>query len=43
MPRSKRRRKARLKLGRPQLRHPELWGLGFVALGAFLASVVYVR
>jgi S-DNA-T family DNA segregation ATPase FtsK/SpoIIIE len=41
MPRAKRRRKARLKFGRPQLRHPELWGLGFVALGAFLASVVY--
>ena len=43
MPRSKRKKTARRK--RPQLagpgRHPELWGLGFVALGAFLASVVY--
>jgi S-DNA-T family DNA segregation ATPase FtsK/SpoIIIE len=27
---------------RPKLDHPELWGLGFVALGAFLASVLYL-
>jgi S-DNA-T family DNA segregation ATPase FtsK/SpoIIIE len=25
-----------------ELKHPELWGLGLVALGVFLASVVYV-
>ena len=24
-----------------ELKHPELWGLGLVALGCFLASVVY--
>jgi len=47
MPRTKRRsrlrpkRKARAKTPRT-FRHPELWGLGIVALGAFLASVVYV-
>ena len=41
MPRSKRKRKARPRIGRPHLQHPELWGLGLVALGAFLASVVY--
>src|SRR3954471_19432185 len=25
-----------------ELKHPELWGLGFVALGLFLGSVLYV-
>jgi S-DNA-T family DNA segregation ATPase FtsK/SpoIIIE len=53
MPRKKRTSKlrpktpSRIKKRRPatkkprSLQHPELWGLGFVALGAFLASVVY--
>jgi S-DNA-T family DNA segregation ATPase FtsK/SpoIIIE len=52
MPRSKRKsklrpktpsriKKRRTRIGRPRLEHPELWGLGLVALGAFLASVVY--
>jgi S-DNA-T family DNA segregation ATPase FtsK/SpoIIIE len=34
-------KKRRTRIGRPRLEHPELWGLGLVALGAFLASVVY--
>ena len=47
MARTKRRSKLRPKrtsAGRTPraFRHPELWGLGIVALGAFLASVVYV-
>ena len=47
MPRSTRKKPARRKRPRVAVRlsgpgrHPELWGLGFVALGAFLASVVY--
>jgi DNA segregation ATPase FtsK/SpoIIIE, S-DNA-T family len=53
MPRKKRTSKlrpktpSRIKKRRPatkrprSLQHPELWGLCFVALGAFLASVVY--
>jgi DNA segregation ATPase FtsK/SpoIIIE, S-DNA-T family len=53
MPRTKRRSKlrpktpSRIRKRRPAktkprgLQHPELWGLGFVALGAFLASVIY--
>src|SRR5690348_10692479 len=47
MARRKARKKAAKKRGgfRPSLRlklvHPELWGLGFVALGLFLASVIY--
>ena len=53
MPRKKRTSKlrpktpSRIKKRRPatkrprSLQHPELWGLSFVALGAFLASVVY--
>ncbi|HYA08901.1 MAG TPA: hypothetical protein VEG24_04880, partial [Gaiellaceae bacterium] len=51
MPRTKRRSKLRpktpsrikkRKAAKPRsLQHPELWGLGFVALGAFLASVIY--
>src|SRR5215813_8203888 len=37
--RIKKRRPAR---GRPRsLQHPELWGLGLVALGLFLGSVIY--
>jgi DNA segregation ATPase FtsK/SpoIIIE, S-DNA-T family len=49
MPRKKRKRKLRPKTPsriRKRLRtrseHPELWGLGLVALGIFLGSVVYV-
>src|ERR1700712_2500206 len=54
MPRSKRkstlrrkaparRKKAAPKASRPHpLHHPELWGLGLVALGLFLGSIVYV-
>ena len=43
MPRSKRKKSSRAKTRpRLELRHPELWGLGLVALGLFLASVVYV-
>jgi S-DNA-T family DNA segregation ATPase FtsK/SpoIIIE len=51
MPRRKRKRKLRPRLpsrvkkrrgGRSEVRHhPELWGLGLVALGLFLGSVVY--
>jgi S-DNA-T family DNA segregation ATPase FtsK/SpoIIIE len=53
MPRQKRRRKLRpktpsrvkkrtKKAERPRgLHHPELWGLGLVALGLFLGSVIY--
>ena len=43
MTRSKRKGKARpkSKQRRFELRHPELWGLGLVALGIFLGSVVY--
>src|SRR5947207_1192807 len=46
MARRKARKKAAKKRGfRPNLRlrlvHPELWGLGLVALGLFLASVIY--
>jgi S-DNA-T family DNA segregation ATPase FtsK/SpoIIIE len=47
MPRSTRKKPARRNRPRVAVRvsgpgsHPELWGLGFVALGAFLASVVY--
>jgi S-DNA-T family DNA segregation ATPase FtsK/SpoIIIE len=40
MPRAKRKRKLRPKRTH-SLHHPELWGLGLVALGAFLASVLY--
>jgi S-DNA-T family DNA segregation ATPase FtsK/SpoIIIE len=54
MPRRKRRSKlrpktpSRIKKRRParrgprSLQHPELWGLGLVALGLFLGSVIYV-
>ena len=54
MPRQKRKSKLRTKTpsrvkkrrpsrGRPRsLQHPELWGLGLVALGLFLGSVIYV-
>ncbi len=54
MPRSKRKgklrpktpsriKKRRTRVARPRgLQHPELWGLGLVARGLFLASVVYV-
>jgi S-DNA-T family DNA segregation ATPase FtsK/SpoIIIE len=54
MPRQKRKSKLRTKTpsrvkkrrparGRPRsLHHPELWGLGLVALGLFLGSVIYV-
>ena len=53
MPRHKRKRKLRPKTpsrvkkrrgprsGPRQLQHPELWGLGLVALGLFLGSVIY--
>jgi S-DNA-T family DNA segregation ATPase FtsK/SpoIIIE len=53
MPRQKRKRKlrpktpSRVKKRRPPrsgprtLEHPELWGLGLVALGVFLGSVIY--
>jgi len=53
MPRQKRKRKlrpktpSRVKKRRPPrsgpraLEHPELWGLGLVALGIFLGSVIY--
>src|SRR5438477_12946066 len=46
MARRKARKKAAKKRGfRPNLRlrlvHPELWGLGLVALGLFLGSVIY--
>jgi S-DNA-T family DNA segregation ATPase FtsK/SpoIIIE len=53
MPRQKRKRKLRPKTpsrvkkrrgsrtGPRQLEHPELWGLGLVALGFFLGSVIY--
>jgi DNA segregation ATPase FtsK/SpoIIIE, S-DNA-T family len=53
MPRTKRKsklrpktpsriKKRRTRIARPHsLQHPELWGLGLVALGVFLASVVY--
>src|SRR3954451_20034306 len=42
-PRSKTpRRVKRNRTGKPRsLHHPELWGLGLVALGLFLGSVVY--
>ena len=54
MPRQKRKSKlrpktpSRVKKRRPakqrprSLQHPELWGLGLVALGLFLGSVIYV-
>jgi S-DNA-T family DNA segregation ATPase FtsK/SpoIIIE len=53
MPRKKRKSKlrprtpSRVKKRRPAVRsrslqHPELWGLGLVALGLFLGSVIYV-
>jgi DNA segregation ATPase FtsK/SpoIIIE, S-DNA-T family len=54
MPRQKRKSKlrpktpSRIKKKRPakqrprSLQHPELWGLGLVALGLFLGSVIYV-
>src|SRR3954468_9435418 len=53
MPRQKRKRKLRPKTpsrvkkrtkkaaGPRSLQHPELWGLGLVALGLFLGSVIY--
>ena len=53
MPRQKRKRKLRpkrpsrvkkrtTKTARPRgLQHPELWGLGLLALGLFLGSVIY--
>jgi len=38
-----RHKKRRTKVARPRaLQHPELWGLGLVALGIFLASIQYV-
>jgi DNA segregation ATPase FtsK/SpoIIIE, S-DNA-T family len=38
-----RHKKRRTKVSRPRaLQHPELWGLGLVALGIFLASIQYV-
>src|SRR2546428_7301364 len=37
------RRVKRKRAAKPRsLQHPELWGLGLVALGLFLGSVVYV-
>jgi S-DNA-T family DNA segregation ATPase FtsK/SpoIIIE len=44
MAQKKRKRRPRAKKARSfslELQHPELWGLGLVALGTFLASVVY--
>jgi S-DNA-T family DNA segregation ATPase FtsK/SpoIIIE len=35
-------KKTRTKRARAQKQHPELWGLGSVALGVFLGSVVYL-
>ena len=36
-------RKVKKKASRPRsLQHPELWGLGFIALGIFLGSVIYL-
>jgi hypothetical protein len=41
-PKTPSRVKKRTKRARPRgLRHPELWGLGLVALGLFLGSVIY--
>ncbi len=40
-PRSKQQRRSFLRRFSGELKHPELWGLGLVALGIFLASVVY--
>src|SRR3954471_13808036 len=35
-------KKRRPKTARPRsFRHPELWGLGLVALGVFLGSIIY--
>jgi DNA segregation ATPase FtsK/SpoIIIE, S-DNA-T family len=34
-------KKTRTKRARPRNDHPELWGLGFVALGLFLGAVLY--
>src|SRR5260221_11147817 len=35
-------KKVKRKTARPRsLHHPELWGLGLIALGAFLGSVIY--
>src|SRR5205823_2512922 len=48
MPRAKRTSRLRpkprkkKKSARRSLNHPELWGLGLVALGAFLGSVIYL-
>ena len=41
-PRSKQSRRSFPRPFSGELKHPELWGLGFVALGLFLGSVVYV-
>jgi DNA segregation ATPase FtsK/SpoIIIE, S-DNA-T family len=37
----KRKSRLRPQMRRPKFDHPELWGLGFVALGLFLGSVLY--
>src|SRR4051812_12346616 len=37
----KRKSRLRPQMRRPKFDHPELWGLGFVALGIFLGSVLY--
>ena len=34
-------KKTQTKRSRPRNEHPELWGLGFVALGLFLGAVLY--
>src|ERR1700752_1836835 len=34
-------KKTRTKRARPRNEHPELWGIGFIALGLFLGAVLY--
>src|SRR5689334_20591106 len=34
-------KKTQTKRSRPRNEHPELWGLGFIALGLFLGAVLY--
>jgi len=41
MPRATKKKRAKPRKQRRTLQHPELWGLGLVALGLFLGSVVY--
>src|SRR6478736_8569353 len=34
-------KKTQTKRSRPRNEHPELWGLGFIALGLYLGAVLY--